>query len=232
MTYLELVKEALLEAGVREDVDSVTTLVGATGIVADFARWVKRQWEHMQVVDNSHHWWFRKALDQTLALSAGDDDYAMPSGLKTIDTESMTVYTTAKTDETRVYEMDYLDWRTRYDTVTGVQGRPLYLIIRPDNVLQVYPVPDQAYTLRFDGVRDKQTLSANTDEPYLPEEYHMAIAHGAAMRYAMAHEDSTKYAEQESYYRPYWDEIVEKQTGPVRVKLGHLHVNARRYGSY
>lgn len=227
MDYLALTKEALSEASVREDVASVTTLVGATGITADFARWVKRAWENIQIASHGRNWWFRQALDQTMALAASDDDYTLAAGLETLNWRTVSVYTTAKTDESQVTFIPYEQWRMQFDTRSATEGVPTYITQRPDDVIQVYPVPDQAYTLRFDGVRSLQTLSADADEPYLPERYQMAIVWQAVMRFAKNHEDSSKYADANDEYRQLYNEIVEQQTPPVQVLGGHLYGSRR-----
>jgi hypothetical protein len=208
-------------AGVRED--APTTLVGATGIVDDFKGYVDKTYRRIQVTDHGSSWFFRQSLDQTLAISASTDEYAMPSGLQELNWRTVTIYLTAKTDETPVTYKDYYEWRTSDDTRTIGEARPQYITMRPDDVLQIFPVPEQAYTLRFDGVLEVDSMSSDTDIPILPTNAHWAIVWGAVKRFAAAHEDGTKLAEAEEEYRPLFDTLVERQLPETKVVTGQLY---------
>ena len=100
MNYLQLVQEAIDSAGIRED--SPSTLVGATGIVADFIGYVDKTYRRIQSDDHGSSWFFRQSLDQTLALVAGTDEYSIPSGLQELNWRTVTVYVVAKTDRHRL----------------------------------------------------------------------------------------------------------------------------------
>jgi hypothetical protein len=205
---------------VREDAPS--TLTGATGIVDDFVNWVQDEYRNIQTIEHGVHWFFRQSLDQTLAISASDDDYAMPAGLETLNWRTVTVYITAKTDESPVCYKDYYDWRMDNDTITSAEGKPVYITEKPDGVLQVFPVPDQAYTLRFDGVLSVDVLSGDADVPIIPTNYQYAIVWGAVMRFAKHHEDGAKFADAKDEFQPIFDAMVERQLPPVRVIKNQL----------
>ena len=221
MTYLQLVQRAMKRAGVRQDAPS--TLVGATGIVSDFQDYVDDTYRKLQANDHGKHWFFRQSLDQSFALAASDDDYSMPSGLEDINWRTVTVYETAKTDETEVCYIDYYDWRIDHDTRTVTEQRPKWITLRPDGVLQVFPVPDKVYTLRFDGVLSLDEMSADADTPIIPDQYQWAIVWGAVMRHAKHHEDGAMLADAKDEFQPIYDSMVERQTPPPRVKVGQLY---------
>ena len=223
MNYLQLVQKAMHRAGVREAAPS--TLVGATGIVEDFKEWVADSWRELQ--EESPNWFFRQDLDQTLAVSASDDKYAMPNGLETLNYRTITIYTTAKQDETPVEWCDYETWRTNRDTKETSEGRPTEITedLYGANIY-LWPVPDQSYTLRYDGVFLVEELSADTDTPgpavSFEERYHWVIVWDAVMRYALAHEDGQKYEEASKRFKKLRARMSEKQMPPVYINAGQL----------
>jgi hypothetical protein len=226
MTYLEIVQFAINRAQIREE--SPSTLVGATGIVADFANWVADAWVELQMEKETPPWFFRKSLDQTFVTVASDDDYAMPSGLETIDWRTVTAYLTAKTDETPVTYTEYIDWRMELDTRTITENKPQRITQCPDDTLKLWPVPDQVYTIRFDGVLDIDEMSVDADTPTnLPAQYHRMLGYAAIMRMSSVHEDGNKYQDAESKWRPYYDKLVARQLSHVRLNSGQLRGQAK-----
>lgn len=222
MTYLELVNFAMSRAGVREE--AATTLVGAIGLVADFKNWVNDAWYEMQMEKQNPPWWFMMSLDQTLAISASTDSYSVPAGLATLDWRTPTIYTTAKQDETPLCYIPYDEWRGYYDTKTFQEGRPKWITLCPDDTIKLFPVPEQAYTLRYDGVIDPAELSADTDEPAnLPDRYHRVIGWAAVMRYAAHHEDGATLMNAENKFRGIYDKLVARQVEQVQTEIGRLY---------
>lgn len=236
MTLLELVNAARIRSGIRSG--ALATVVGATGADADLVTWVQDSWRSLQ--RESLNWWFRAKLDLTLAISASDDEYDMPTGLETLNYRTVTIYLTAKTDESNVIFVPYEDWRMRKDTVTSGEGRPNIITERPDGVLQVWPVPDQAYTLRFDGVWDIDEMTADADTPgdtisggtqLLPDRYHFTLVWAAVVRYAEFHEDEASHARAQARFLAERARLSERQTPPPAVAIGRLtgaNINRRR----
>lgn len=222
-----MAQEALLRSGMRRQYDIIS--VTSEGIGLEFITAVRDAWKDLQ--RESTNWFFRQKLDQTLTINASDDDYAMPTGLETINYRTCTIYLTAKTDETPVYYLPYEDWRIMKDTVDTQEARPRYITERPDEVLQVWPVPDQAYTLRFDGVWDIDDMTANADTPgdtitagtqLLPDRYHWILVWDAVRRVALQHEDQALYTRADERYRAERARLSEKQMPEIYVKPGIL----------
>lgn len=237
MNYLQLVQKAMERGGVRSA--SPSTLSGAVDIAADFTRWINDSWRELQ--EESTNWWFRQKLDQTLALAASDDDYAMPSGLETLNYRTLSVYTTAKTDETPVVWVPYEEWRMVKDTIATSEGRPSLITERPDGVLQVWPVPDQAYTLRYDGVWDVDEMSSDTDTPgstvtggsrLLPTRYEWVLIWAALARFHEHHENSEGLATALAKFKAQRARLSEKQAPPIYVKPGILTGTSGRKRRY
>lgn len=161
MDYLELVQKAMRRAGVREDLPS--TLVGATGIVSDFMDYVTDTYRKIQTTAHAERWFFRQALDQTLALVAAQEDYTMPTGMQDINWSTVTLYETARTDEKYLEYIDYYTWRMGYDTRSVEDTRPQWITVDPANEIHIYPAPDKIYTLRYDGVLSVDEMTVDAD---------------------------------------------------------------------
>jgi hypothetical protein len=227
MDFLTLVQKSMERAGVRSSLP--TTLVGAVDITATFVMYVQDSWRELQ--EESTNWWFRQKLDQTLAVTQSTDEYAMPSGLETINYRTVSLYTTAKTDEAVLSTFRYEDWRMSKDTRSATESRPTHIIERPDGVIQLWPVPDQAYTLRYDGVWDIDELTLDADEPgttitggsvLLPERYHNILVYDACIRYFAHHENEEGVREVQSKFLAQRKRLMEKQAPPVYIPAGVL----------
>jgi hypothetical protein len=215
-------------AGVREDVP--TTLVGATGIVEDFKDFVADTYRRIQTTAHGTSWFFRQALDQTFPLVAGTGGYAVPAGLQEINWRTVTVYEDAKINEVPLEFIDYYAWRMDSDIRTVENTRPVWVSVDPYDEIKVWPLPDKAYTFRFDGVLAVDELENDTDVPILPESAQWCIVWGAVMRYAKHHEDGAKFADAGDEFRPIYDTLVERQTPETRVIVGHMYGERRRDG--
>ena len=240
MTYLQLVNAVRKRAGIK--VDDVSTVASATGIDELIAMWVNDAWVDLQ--RESENWFFRQKLDQTLAMVASTDEYAMPTGLIALNWRTVTIYFTASgTDESNVEYVPYEDWRMAKDTVTSSEGRPIMITEKPDGVLAVWPVPDKIYTIRFDGVWDIDEMTADADTPgdtisagtqLLPDRFHMFIVWDAVSRYAAHFEDSASLERAQRNMKVERGYLSERSTPPVYIKAGQLtgRTNNSRYNGW
>lgn len=226
MDLQTMAQEALLRSGMRYEYDTIAST--DKGIGLEFYTAVQDAWRDLQ--RESVNWWFRQKLDQTLTINASDDDYTMPSGLETINYRTVTIYLTSQTDETPVYYLPYEEWRWK-DTQSTTAARPKYITERPDGVIQVWPVPDQAYTLRFDGVYDIDEMTADADTPgdtisagtqLLDDRYHWILVWDAVRRVCAKYEDVPRYQIADERYRAERARLSEKQMPEIYIKPGIL----------
>lgn len=165
----------------------------------------------------------------TSVLDIGDS-YKMPAGLETLNWRTVSIYTVAGQDEVLMTPVQYENWRTNKDTVASAEGRPWQITERPDSVLQIWPVPDQAYTIRYDGVWDIDEMLIDTDTPgfnltgaqTLPSRYHWVLVYNTALKYAQHHSDPTLAEQLEREYRAQHARLRERNTPPVSVPPGVL----------
>lgn len=82
---------------------------------------------------------------------------------------------------------DYSEFRDSYllGSRQLVTGRPLYVTIAPDRSLLFGFTPNDIYVTTAEYFRKAQVLTADADEPIVPEDYHMLIVYKAMMKYGM-----------------------------------------------
>ena len=119
MTLLEMVNDARKKAGIRKG--AISSIVGATGIAEDLAMWVQDAWVDLQ--KESLNWWFRTKIDDTIAISASTDQYAMPADLETINWRTCSIYENVGVDEVAIRYIPYEEWRMRKDLYTAGEAQ-------------------------------------------------------------------------------------------------------------
>lgn len=185
-TFLELCEDVARESGALST--APTSVTGQTGRQNKAVQWVKRAWEAIQ--GDQPDWLFmREEFSGTLvagtkrytAASLGITDFAewvtdYPGH------EAISIYTVGnQSNESSLRQVTYEQWRRSYNFGTHDQARPTRYAVSPTKELLVGATPDAGYTIRGEYVRTPQILSANSDEPDMPERYHQAIVWRAIM---------------------------------------------------
>lgn len=208
MTYLELVQKAVRRSGATLTVPS--TVVSQTGLAFLFVEWVRDAWKSIQLERLGLH--FRRSRDLTLSLVASTDEYTLPATLESINTRSLTCHLSNENESPMQFQTyDY--WRRFVDRVSRQEGKPQFFTIGPLGKLIVWPQPDEAYTIRYEGILlpeefdYEDTAGAGTSDALEPtnlhSQYHDAIVWQALMYYAMHFEDGSKLQEAQAMFRPY-----------------------------
>lgn len=192
MNFLEICKRVRQETGVSGDGPS--NVSGQVGMYAKLVDWVKSAHEDIQ--NKQQQWRFDWASIST-PLTQGVETY-LPSDVWSIDEKSwdfssMYVYRTADGPASRTW-LDRVDYNTyRQTRIPSVQGRPIYVAWTPDRKLAFYPIPFDDLVFVGDYYRKPQVMSANTDIPRIPDEYHMAIVWKAVMYWSSSEENPALY---------------------------------------
>lgn len=184
-TFLQLVNQA------REECDAggvdLSSLSGVAGESLRFKNWVIRSWEEIQ---ERYRWkWMRAAFSFT--TTANDGSYtAAQAGISSRfgmwDKTFCTAYLTSAgtSDQTELKWLDYETFRQVYLTGAQTDNRPLHFTSGDSNELLVGPKPDSTlYTVAGHYYKSPQTLSADSDEPELPEQHRIIVAR-AMKKYA------------------------------------------------
>lgn len=184
MTFLELVQKAERESGTVGSV--LSTVVDQTGRHLKFVNWVTWAWQHIQGL-RSDWGWLRDDFSGDLAV--GVTVYDAPAlGISTRFRDwvvndpqgyDFTAYVTADGQSTEGY-IQTIGWdqmRRTYRVGSNLthEGKPVYASVSPRGELVIWPVPDQACTLRGEYIKAPQELATDDDIPELPITYHDMI---------------------------------------------------------
>lgn len=183
MNYLELCKKVGKTAKTIQGISNITTLVGATGRIADVAAWVSDAWVDIQNERNDWMWMRRRFNGPlTIGLSAyafGDMGIArFAQWLPDIPGwRNVSLYDPAigQQDEGHIEQIGYERWADMYDTGTHDAQRPTSWAIAPDGKIVFGPKPDKAYQVRGWYRVGPQILTNDTDIPEMPIHHHQLI---------------------------------------------------------
>lgn len=186
-TFLQLVNYNREECDVSGRGD-LSTLVDVTGESLRFKNWVIRSWEEIQ---EQHADWKWMRASYSFATTANDGTYTsaqagISSRFGRWDRTYCTAYLTASgtADQAELCFVDYEDFRSSCLTQPVSASRPTHFSVGDANELLLWPVPDSAlYTIKGDYFKSPQILSADADEPELPEQ-HRIIVYRAMKKYA------------------------------------------------
>lgn len=188
-TFLALTNYAREECDAAGSGD-LTTLSGVTGESLRFKNWIIRSWEEIQ--ERYADWRWMKT-DYSFVTTSEDGTYTsaqagISSRFGNWDKTFCTVYTTSAgtADQTQLEWVDYDSFRDYYLVGSHAQliGRPLHFSVGPSNELLLGPKPDSAlYTVAGQYHKSPQALSADADEPELPD-HQRVIVYRAMQKYA------------------------------------------------
>ena len=183
MNFLELVQRVARESGTIPGENQPASVVGTTGRLARMVHWTNDAWRGIQ--RSRTDWrWMQGEFEGS--LTAGSARYTSASfnltrfarwrvNGPTEDRFSLYDPTIGVTDEGQLI---FVPWDTFY--VTKLRGsidanRPAYFSVSPAREFVVSPTPDKTYTVRGPYQKSAQTLTANTDIPEMPEDFHDLI---------------------------------------------------------
>jgi hypothetical protein len=187
MNFLELAKRLRQEAGLSGTGPSAVT--GQTGESKRIVDWISEAWNQIQL--SRKNWlWMRGSF--SFSTSADDEDYTpaeagIAARFSMWDPHTLSIYRTASGLGSEL-PLPYLDYNTFiriYHVGPRVTGMPVCFTIGNDRRLLLGPKPDGDYTVSGEYWRSIQTLSADSDEPEMPAEYHMLIVFLALELYGL-----------------------------------------------
>lgn len=198
MTYLQLCQFAhrYLRSGNQQPGSLPTALpipANSDQVLYDIADTVPRAWEWVQ---NEHPSWNFMRKQGTLVLTPGQrtvtltqiqatlpDYYGFIPFWSTTSFPYFLLYDSglAKPQDYIYPFVEYQEWRGFWDRLPRPNAiQPNRLTERPDKTLELDPAPGSApsgspWAIRFDYRIKNQVLSAGTDSPILPPEFHELI---------------------------------------------------------
>lgn len=203
--------------------NDISTTVGQSGEFLKLVRWTQRAWEEIQV---EQPWCFRWVpFSQALTASTRVFDlfgasYLNVTGAK-LQTDPLVLEHPTTGQKKR---MDFLHYRLFLDLfadadTTTVEGWPTSVTQRPDYQIEFDNTLDEAYILTGAYISAPQELTADSDVPDMPEQYHQAILYRALKKYAEFEEAGPLY-NTASYNDSMWSDRMQRDLLPV-IQLGH-----------
>lgn len=182
MQYLQMAQKVRQLVGLQGTGPSSVDATGSEGL---FLSNVQNAWEDLQ--NYRADWkWMRE--NKTFNMVAGTTTYTPATifgpvnRFKSWYKDSFFILVDGKKAPINHYNYDYF----RYRHINDVdQTTPSGFTIRPKDYALQFSIPDSNYQIDCDYKKSNQTLSAATDIPELPTDYHMLIVYEAASRYAL-----------------------------------------------
>jgi len=114
--------------------------------------------------------------DGTVTTVAGTAEYALVSGYKSVDVD--TVYLIESSTDVKVIPyIPYTQFTQKFrerdldPTTTDNRAKPEYVYLTQDDKIGFTPIPDKEYTIYYEYWQAHTDLSSSTDTPALPARY-------------------------------------------------------------
>lgn len=174
------------------------TVTGQSGNLADCVDWAADAYNELQTSGDDWRWMRSQFTVNTVAST---EAYAY--GACTDSRLSATIsrfshwLVTDKYNPPRAYlassgigsayHLQFIDWDTfcalyKIGTING--GPPAHITIDPQDRLILGPTPNDVYTIEGEYQMSAQNLAVDSDEPEMPDQFHMLIVYDAMMKYA------------------------------------------------
>lgn len=216
MNFLALAQKVVEKTRMTGTLASVT---GQRGELLRAVNWVNEAWFDIQL-SNTNWDWMR--YEFTFNTIANDDEYTPAEAGATLFSkwhdDTLRIYKTSIgiSDEQFLPPWTYMEFRNTYRYGVQTPGRPTVFAIRPrGSHLLLGLKPDDIYTVYGEYQRKPTYMVDNTDEPDMPEEYHMAIVHLARMKYAADENAPEVMAEAQRDYSRIMDALAVTQIDDV-----------------
>jgi len=200
MNFLELCVKGSEAASLPGDGPS--SVVAQTGMYGKLVTWVNQAWLDIQRYRPNWLWMHDTA---TITTIAGIQEYSISSiGLTNFgvwDVDRASIYLSSIADEGALTYIPYDKWYALYGLGEQTTGRPSNFTVAPNRSILFNATPDDVYTARIKYFHAASDMTANTDTPGMPEQFHMAIVWRALMLYGVLNENAIEQYQigQENY---------------------------------
>lgn len=213
MTFLELCNRVREISGVSGD--GPPSVTGQRGILQRIVNWVRDAEHEINLLHQNDWQYLRKIGSVNLAVNQGA--YAVSD----VTTLAINRINRAYINGNALIVMLHQEWLDRLPMFSqGVKGDPQYVVLTPEQQIQVYPIPDKALPLTLDYQLRPIKLTANTDKSLIPERYHDIIVHKALMAYADYEEDMHRYQRANMEYGNWLAMVASEQLPRMEFKRG------------
>lgn len=221
-TFLELVNDVARESGTMGG-QTLGSVASASGRWAKIVSWTRQAWEMIQ---RERADWKFLTLPFTASLVQGQMFYSAVNldianfggWLRVGDHRTrFTIYdpTIGLADQQRLCVVPYDRWDRSYGIGVPGQNRPILASYNDARQLCIGNPPDRTYTITGNCRRKIQSLTADTDIPYIDDQHHQAIVWRALMLLGDDDESSAEvsssannyFAARHAMFTDYLDEV-------------------------
>lgn len=214
MNYLEMVQELQSKAAITGP--AIPAVTNLTGMSAKLANWVQEAWMEIQRMRED---WLFMINEAQVTLTIGEDEYDVITdfGLATVRWFDPNEWLIEDTPQDRSW-LEYIPWqdyKRRFGpAVIATSGRPGTVTQPMINTVKFNVPADKAYKVTLRYCMTSEVLADDSDEPSMPDEYHMAIVWKALEHYAF-HESAPELLEEaQKNFRAYYRAMCRTQLRP------------------
>ncbi len=185
--------------------------VDATGVEGMFIELVKTSWKDIQ---NSRSKWKWMRDEKTFSMVVGTTAYTPATVFGPVNRFKHwykdTFFVTVGGQKTPLRFVEFDTFRDRH--INDTTNAPIYdFTIRPKDSALIFTPPDSTYTITCCYHKSNQDLSAATDIPELPEDFHLVIVYKAVASYALSMAISHIYQEYSMEYNKLYGSLLRDQ---------------------
>ena len=207
MNFLQIAQEVSQIVGLQGTIQSVSTVTGYQAVVV---KYVQNAYHDIQSYRDE---WKYLRTSTDISLVQGDTSAAPQSDLSKWDMRH--IYYDSK--PLRVVSYDYY---IQSEQSSSSQGEPSLVALEPTTRYLYFNPSDSSYTVTAYYWTTPEALSANTDEPSIPAEFHKLIVYRATADFA-------SFIGNGNLYQTY-----NAKANTLMGKLLRLHNPAKRIRSY
>ena len=209
-TFLELSKKLRQYAGLSGTGPAAVT--GQSGMDLKLVDWINSAWYEIQSLHPTWRWMWKN--DGLITCVPGQRTYdfgALGFSVNFPDRESLRRRVAGDPGtEMWLQWYEYPQFRETFLFGPTRSGIPLAATVDPSGILQLDPVPNAAYEVRFDYHKSPTLLVNSSDEPDLPAKFHDIILYRALMMYA-AHDGAPDVFNDAKANYEMWERRLESE---------------------
>ncbi|GEM_PF-2148141 len=196
----KVVREGAIIGGHEDKPLSVVDQVGRMALVVG---WVNDANTTIQSLWNDYNFRSRE-IDIQVAPSAEKASYP---NIQRINDNG--IYARDGSSRRKIHCIEWTAFRHLRSTEEIPSGTalPTHIAIDPAGDIHFYPICNRQFILRAECVMNPQVMTADTDEPWIPEGFHLAIVYRALMFFYDYDEAYERYQVAESRYMEWLDKL-------------------------
>jgi hypothetical protein len=206
VTFLEIARRVANKAGIAGTTPATT--INQAGEALRVVNWT--QDAYIEVQDIVDDWWFMQkefSFDCTIGVSKYPKSTV--ADLANWKKNDVRCYLSTTDDEQWLRYCEWEDFRAvrLMGSSRTVTGRPQDFTLTPDKQLQVWPIPDAAYTLNGEYFKKSEVFASDNETPIFSR-HHMIIVYKALEYYGAYSSDPSIYADAQKNFERLYDKLA------------------------